>query len=97
MSIIRMIFCKFPDDQAEKAERNWKDECAPLMIRQEGCISEQLLKCVAVPGEFISYSEWEDLASIENYLESDDHQEIKQHNRNIKGAKVTVEHYERVS
>lgn len=94
MSVIRLIYCKFPADQAEKAEANWKEECAPLMIRQQGCISEQLLKCTNSSGEFISYSEWEDEASIDRYLESDDHKEIKRHNRNIEGAEVTVKHYE---
>ena len=96
MSIIRMIYCTFPPDQAQKAEKNWKQECAPLMIRQEGCMSEQLLTCTEAPGEFISWSEWEDEASIDRYLESDDHQEIKQRNRNIQGAQVTVKHYTQV-
>lgn len=96
MSVIRLIYCTFPPGQAGKAESNWKEECAPLMIRQDGCISEQLLKCTGAPGEFISYSEWEDEASIERYLESDDHEEIKRRNRNIEGAEVTIKHYERV-
>jgi hypothetical protein len=34
MSIIRMIYVSFPTESAEQAERNWKDECAPLMIKQ---------------------------------------------------------------
>lgn len=96
MSVIRLIYCRFPRDQAAKAESNWKEKCAPLMIRQDGCISEQLLRCTHEPGELISWSEWEDEASIERYLESDDHQEIKRHNRNIEGAEVSVKQYERV-
>jgi heme-degrading monooxygenase HmoA len=97
MAIIRLIYASFPPDQAEKAEKNWKEFCAPLMIRQPGCTSEQLLRCTTHPGEFISYSEWDSEESISKYLESEDHQEIKRHNRNIKGAQVVVKHYEAVS
>lgn len=97
MSIIRMIYCTFAPDQVELAERNWKEECAPIIIRQDGCITEQLLRCTNAPGEFISYSEWEDEESIGRYLNSDDHQEIKRHNRNIKGADVAVKHYTTVA
>jgi hypothetical protein len=57
MSIIRLIFVNVSPDQAEQAERIWKDHCAPLMIRQQGCLSEQLLRCTDNPGEMISYSE----------------------------------------
>jgi heme-degrading monooxygenase HmoA len=48
------------------------------------------------PGEYISYSEWDSEANIQRYLKSEDHQEIKRHNRNIVGAQVVVKHYERV-
>ena len=34
--------------------------------------------------------------TIQKYLQSEDHQEIKHHNRNITGAKVDVKHYELV-
>ena len=97
MSIIRLIYTSFPPDQAAKAEQNWKEFCAPLMIRQPGCASEQLLRCTTHGGEFISLSEWDSEESISKYLDSDDHQEIKRHNRNIKGASVVVKHYEVVS
>jgi heme-degrading monooxygenase HmoA len=66
------------------------------MIKQPGCLSEQLLRCSSSPGEYISWSEWDSEASIENYLASEAHQEIKRHNRNIRGAKVVVKHYEQV-
>tara|TARA_R110000787_G_scaffold86132_6_gene183647 strand:+ start:405 stop:698 length:294 start_codon:yes stop_codon:yes gene_type:complete len=96
MAVTRLIYCTFPADQADKAIENWKEHCAPLMIRQDGCRSEKMLKSSDNPGEVISYSEWDDMASIERYLASDDHQEIKRHNRNIEGADVTVKHYEPV-
>lgn len=96
MTVTRLIFATFPADQAEKAEQNWKEKCAPLMIRQEGCLSEQLLRCKDQPGEFVSYSEWESEGAIEKYLQSEDHQEIKRHNTNITGATVVVKHYERI-
>jgi heme-degrading monooxygenase HmoA len=64
------------------------------MIRQPGCLWEELLRCRENPGEYISYSEWDSGESIQRYLESEDHQEIKRHNRNIEGAKVEVKHYD---
>ncbi len=94
MPLIRIIHVTFPPDQAEKAEANWRDSCAPIMLRQPGCKSEELLRCRERPGDYISFSEWEDEASIQKYLTSEDHQEIKRHNRNIEGAKVEVLHYD---
>jgi heme-degrading monooxygenase HmoA len=96
MAIIRMIYASFPAELAEQAERNWKEECAPLMIKQPGCLSEQLLSCTNAPGEYISWSEWDSEASIEKYLASEAHQEIKRHNRNIRDASVLVKHYKQV-
>lgn len=94
MSIVRLIYVQVPSDQAKQAQENWKTKCAPLMIQQKGCLSEELLRCTDNPGEFISYSEWDSEESIRNYLGSDDHQEIKRHNRNIQGAEVSIKHYE---
>lgn len=96
MSVIRIIYASFPASQADKAVANWKEKCAPLMIRQPGCISEELLRCTDNPGEMISYSEWDSQESIEKYLASEDHKEIKRHNRNIEGADVTIKLYETV-
>ncbi len=96
MSIIRLIITTVPPEYGGQAERNWKEFCAPIMIRQPGCLSEKMLRCETAPGEYISYSEWEDEASIEKYLASEDHQEIKRHNRNIPGASVTVKTYQLV-
>jgi heme-degrading monooxygenase HmoA len=97
MPVIRVIYVTFPPDQADTAERNWKESCAPIMIRQPGCLWEEMLRCKENPGEYISYSEWDNWGSIQNYLASEDHQEIKRHNRNITGAKVEVKHYELVA
>ena len=94
MPIVRVIHVTFPPDQAVKAEENWKESCAPIMIRQPGCRSEELHRCKENPGDYISYSEWDDEESIQRYLQSEDHQEIKRHNRNIEGVKVEVRHYE---
>ncbi len=96
MSVIRMIHVTFPPEGAQQAERNWKEKCAPLMIKQPGCLSEQLLRCSDHPGEYISYSEWDGEDSINTYLQSADHQEIKRHNRNITGVTVVVKHYDQV-
>ena len=96
MTVIRIIYVTFPPDQAETAERNWKESCAPIMMRQPGLLWEELLRYKDAPGEYISYSEWDDWDSIQRYLASEDHQEIKRHNRNVAGVKVEVKHYELV-
>ena len=96
MPVIRIIHVTFPPDQAQKAERNWMESCAPIMIRQSGCRSEELLRSKDNPGEYISYSEWDSEDSIKAYLASEAHQEIKLHNSNITGARVEVKHYERI-
>ena len=96
MSIIRLIITTVPQEHAGQAERNWKEFCAPIMIRQPGCLSEKMQRCETEPGEYISYSEWEDEESIRTYLASADHQDIKRHNRNIPGAQVIVKTYQLV-
>jgi heme-degrading monooxygenase HmoA len=69
MSIIRLIHIRLDPSETENALGVWKTECAPLMIRQKGCMSEKLLRCKDAP-EFISYSEWESEAAIEGYRNS---------------------------
>jgi quinol monooxygenase YgiN len=81
MSIVRLIFVKVRAVDVPAAERVWKKECAPLMIKQKGCLSEELLKSIDVPGELISYAVWDNQKSIDRYLASADHQEIKKHAR----------------
>jgi len=94
LSIIRMIITTVPTEMASQAERNWKEKCAPLMIKQPGCTSERMLRSRDNPGEYISYGEWDSEESIRAYLKSADHQEIKRHNTNITGAKVTVKEFD---
>jgi heme-degrading monooxygenase HmoA len=95
MSIIRLIHIRLDPSEIAKAEKVWKTECAPLMIQQQGCESEMLLRA-REPGEFISYSEWEAEADIERYLKSDAHKEIVRHARGLKGAKAEVKLYDLV-
>jgi heme-degrading monooxygenase HmoA len=97
MSIVRMIITTVPPAMGAQAERNWKEKCAPLMTRQPGCLLERMLRCKDNPGEYISYAEWDNEDSVQKYLRSADHQEIKRHNTNITGAKVVVKQYEVVS
>jgi heme-degrading monooxygenase HmoA len=94
MSIVRMIVTTVPPGMGSQAERNWKEKCAPLMIKQPGCLSERMLRCIENPGEYISYAEWDYEESIRTYLQSKDHQEIKRHNTNITGATVVVKQYD---
>ncbi|MDX1484389.1 MAG: antibiotic biosynthesis monooxygenase family protein [Alphaproteobacteria bacterium] len=96
MSIIRLIHIKVDPSQIAEAERIWKQDCAPLMIRQPGCTSEQLLKCTDVEGEYISYSEWESQEDIDRYRDSDDHKTIQSHSRGLQGARAEVKRYETV-
>lgn len=93
--ITRMILVKVPKEKAAEAERLWKNECAPLMIKQPGCLSEELLRGREDPGEFISLSTWENQAAIDRYRGSDAHKEIQQHARSLMNvAKVEVKSYE---
>lgn len=95
LAIVRMIYVSVGPDKLQEAERVWKDECAPLMIKQPGCLSEQLLKCLDAPGEYISYQAWTDQAAIDQYVASDAHEEIKRHARSLQsGSRPIIKHYE---
>ena len=95
MPLARLIYVSVGPDQMAEAERIWKQDCAPLMIQQPGCLSEELLKCIDVPGEYISYAEWADQESIDNYLASPAHEQIRQHTRGLQGGgRPVVKRYE---
>ena len=94
MSIVRLIFVTVNPDQVNEAVSLWKNHCAPLMIREQGCLSEKLLECADAPGEFISYSEWDSQASIDKYRNSEAHAEIQKHSRALQGGRATVKRYE---
>ena|GEM_PF-404317 len=88
--IARLIYVSVAPEQAAEAERVWKEECAQLMIKQPGCLSEELLKCLDAPGEYISYSEWESDEAIERYRASAAHEEIRRHTRGLRGGSAPV-------
>jgi heme-degrading monooxygenase HmoA len=93
--ITRMIYVNVPQDKSPEAVRLWKEECAPLMIKQPGCLSEELLQGRENKGEFISLSTWEDQGAIDRYRASDAHKEIQKHARTLANvAKVDVKSYE---
>ena len=93
--ITRMILVTVPKDKVAEAERMWKQECAPLMIKSAGCKSEEFLRNKDNPGEMISVSTWENQAAIDKYRDSDAHKKIQQHTRSLMGvAKVDVKSYE---
>ncbi|MGH7824270.1 MAG: antibiotic biosynthesis monooxygenase family protein [Candidatus Binatia bacterium] len=94
MPIVRLIFVKVDANRTKDAERTWKEYCAPLMIKEPGCLSERLLRCTDDPGELISYSEWEDEQSIDNYRQGPAHEEIKRHSRSLQGDRPAVKRYE---
>lgn len=94
MPIVRLIHVNVDLSQVKKAEQLWKNDCAPLMIRQKGCRSEQLLKCLDAQGEYISYSEWETQADIERHRASADHKTLQSHSRGLRGARAVVNCYE---
>jgi heme-degrading monooxygenase HmoA len=96
MSIVRLIHIKIHPSETENAMQVWKQECAPPMIKQQGCISEKLLRCRDAH-EFISYSEWESEADIDRYRDSDAHKEIVRHARALKGSKAEVKLYDLVN
>jgi quinol monooxygenase YgiN len=93
--ITRMIVVTVPVEKAAEAEKIWKKECAPIMIQQPGCLSEQFLRSRDTPGEMISLQTWEDQASIDKYRAGPGHQEILKHTRGLMGvSKVNVRNYE---
>jgi heme-degrading monooxygenase HmoA len=95
MSIIRLIHIKIDPSEIDKALQVWKKECAPLMIQQNGCISEKLLRCRETH-ELISYSEWASEADVEAYRNGEAHKEIVRHARALKGSKAEVKLYDLV-
>ena len=92
--IARMIIVTVPPEKLREAEHLWKTECAPLMIQQEGCMSEEFLRNVKT-GELISIQKWESLAAIEKYRASPAHEHILKHTRGLMGvSRVEVKTYE---
>ena len=96
MSVIRLIFISIDPADTDKAIDLWKNECAPLMIQQKGCISEKLLRSREAH-EFISYSEWESEADAVMFGHSHAHDEIVKNTRGFKNAKADVKLYEPVT
>jgi heme-degrading monooxygenase HmoA len=93
--ITRMIFVTVPTEKAGEAEKMWKQQCAPLMIKAPGCVSEEFLRGRENRGEFISLSSWENQEAIDKYRTSDAHKEIQKHTRGLMGvSKVEVKTYE---
>ena len=93
--ITRMIIVTVPHEKAAEAVRIWKKGCAPLMIQQPGCLSEEFLRNREHPGELISLQKWESQEAIELYRASDDHQEILKHTRELMGvSKVEIKNYD---
>lgn len=93
--ITRMIIVTVPPAKAAEAELFWKQECAPLMIEQHGCVNEPFLRSRENPGEFISCSTWENQAAIDAYRSGAAHEEIQKHSRALMDvAKVEVKSYE---
>jgi heme-degrading monooxygenase HmoA len=90
--IVRMIFVKVSPEQVKEAIDDWKKVCAPLMISQPGCISEELLESREQPDEFISLSNWESQEAIDTYRSSEAHERVKHGTRGIK-AEVMVKTY----
>lgn len=94
MPIVRLISVTVKNDQVKQAVDLWKNHCAPLMIKQPGCLSEKLLECVDAPGEFISYSEWDSQQNIDKYRKSEAHADIQKHARGLQGGQASVKRYE---
>ncbi len=90
--IARMIYVKVAPEQIQEAIDDWKKVCAPIMISQPGCLSEELLACNEEPDEFISLSNWKSREAIQAYRTSEAHERCKHGTRGIK-ADVTVKTY----
>ncbi|HWP84182.1 MAG TPA: antibiotic biosynthesis monooxygenase family protein [Terriglobia bacterium] len=93
--VARMVLVTVPPEKAAEAERIWKASCAPVMIQQPGCLSEQFLRSLDHPGELVSLQTWRDQKAIDRYRAGPGHQEILKHTRGLMGvSKVQVKHYE---
>lgn len=68
--------------------------CGAKMITVKGCLSEQLLRCNDVRGEYISMATWDSMGSIEAYRESQPHKEIREATRGLTNDAVVVKTYE---
>ena len=88
--VVRHGVVKAPVTKSAEIERLWKQECAPLMIKQPGCVREELLRGLDDPERFVSVAEWSGQDAINRYLASPAHEEIKQLTRAITGAAATV-------
>lgn len=95
MAVVRLIFITVDATKVDEAVSTWKNECAPLMISSPGCLSEELLQGRENPGEFISYSMWDSMESVERYRHSEEHRRIKEHGRPLSSDQsALVKHYE---
>ena len=93
--LMRMVIVTVPQEKQAEAEQIWKKGCAPLMIQQPGCLSEQFLRNRDNKGEMISLQAWENQAAVDKYRASEAHQEILRHTRGLMGvSKVEVKTYE---
>ena len=94
MTIARVILINLAEGDSGDAERIWKEECSPLMARQQGCHSEKLMRSLDRPDLFISYSEWDSMEDIEGYRAGADHATIQSESRALQGARAVVWCYE---
>ena len=93
--ITRMIHVNVPPDKSAEAERLWRQDCGPLMMKQPGCLSENFLRGRENRGEFVSLSTWENQEAIDRYRTSEAHKLIQQHSRALMNvAKVEVKSYD---
>ncbi len=94
MTIARVILFNVANGDSGDAERVWKEECAPLMIRQKGCRSEKLMRSLDRPELYISYSEWDSMEDVEHYRTGADHKTIQSEVNALQGARAVVWCYE---
>ncbi len=94
MTIARVILINLANGKSGDAERVWKEECAPLMIRQKGCRSEKFMRSLDRPELYISYSEWDSMEDVERYRSGTDHKTIQSEVHALEGARAVVWCYE---
>jgi quinol monooxygenase YgiN len=94
--IARHVIVKAPKSKQAEIERLWKQDCAPLMIKQPGCLREEFLRGREDPTEYISIAEWENQEAIDTFLASADYKKIVEHTRGLTGVAATVKSYDLV-
>ena len=84
--VTRMIFITVTPEKVAEAERIWKNECGPLLMKQRGCMTHLFMRSRENPHKFVSLSHWATPQAIDEYAASAAREEISSYTRGVLGA-----------